>query len=33
VGPLRADWPRAKQDEIYEANEAVSMRALLEQLK
>jgi hypothetical protein len=33
VGPLRDDWPRAKQDEIYEANEAVSMRALLEQLK
>jgi len=27
--PLRDDWPRARDDEIYEANEAVSMRSLL----
>jgi V8-like Glu-specific endopeptidase len=27
--PLRDDWPRAREDEIYEANEAVSMRSLL----
>jgi len=27
--PLRDDWPRAGDDEIYEANEAVSMRSLL----
>jgi hypothetical protein len=27
--PLRSDWPRAKDDEIYEANEAVSLRSLL----
>ena len=33
VRPLRDDWPRAKPDEIYEANEAVSMRTLLEQLR
>lgn len=33
VGPMRDDWPRARPDEIYEANEAVSMRALVEQLK
>jgi len=27
--PLRADWPRAKPDEVYEANEAVAVRSLL----
>jgi hypothetical protein len=27
--PLRGDWPRASDDETYEANEAVSMRSLL----
>ncbi len=27
--PLRPDWPRTKSDEVYEANEAVSMRSLL----
>jgi hypothetical protein len=27
--PLRDDWPRAKPDEVYEANEAVAMRSLL----
>jgi hypothetical protein len=27
--PLRDDWPRAKADEVYEANEAVSMRSIL----
>ena len=27
--PLRDDWPRAGDGEIYEANEAVSMRSLL----
>jgi hypothetical protein len=28
--PLRPDWPRARQDEVYEANEAVAIRSLLE---
>ena len=27
--PLRPDWPRARADEVYEANEAVSVRSLL----
>jgi len=30
VGPLRADWPRARKDERYEANEAVSLRSIRE---
>ncbi len=29
VNPLREDWPRAKNDEVYKANEAVAMRSLL----
>ena len=32
VKQLRDDWPRARPDEIYEANEAVSIRSLLERL-
>jgi hypothetical protein len=27
--PLREDWPRAKPEEVYEANEAVAVRSLL----
>jgi hypothetical protein len=27
--PLRDDWPRAKPEEVYEANEAVAVRSLL----
>jgi hypothetical protein len=30
VKPLRADWPRARNDEKYEANEAVSLRSIRE---
>ena len=29
VTPLRDNWPRAKPDEVYEANEAVAVRSLL----
>jgi hypothetical protein len=30
VGPLRSDWPRVRNDEKYEANEAVSLRSIRE---
>jgi hypothetical protein len=29
ANPLRDDWPRAKPDEVYEGNEAVSVRSIL----
>lgn len=32
VSPLRPDWPRARADERYEANEAVSIRSIREYL-
>jgi len=32
VPQLRDDWPRAKPDEVYEANEAVAVRSVLERL-
>ncbi|MGH9333474.1 MAG: trypsin-like serine peptidase, partial [Vicinamibacteria bacterium] len=32
VKPLRSDWPRARADERYEANEAVSIRSIRELL-
>jgi hypothetical protein len=33
VQPLRPDWPRAKVDDVYEANEAVAVRSVLERLR